>query len=152
MQTSSSSIIGNAMKDQYLTFTIENEDCGIEIAYVNQIIKMVPITRVPHMPNFIEGLINLRGELIGVISVRKRFGMPQIEYDDSTCIIVITIEDYNLGMIVDAVQETVIIEGENITEPPTAKLNNINQFIRNIGKVDGKIKLLIDIEKFLAQD
>lgn len=143
----------DTLRDQYLTFDIGGEDYGVEIAFVKEIIKMTPITKVPHMPNFIEGLANLRGDLIGVIDVRKRFGMPPKEYDDATCIIVIVYNEYTLGMIVDAVQETVNIESVNIAPPPSAKLNYINQFIRNMGKVsDDDVKLLIDIELFLAQE
>ena len=142
----------DVMKDQYLTFAIEDEDYGVEIAYVKEIIKMTPITKVPEMPNFIEGLINLRGDLIGVIDVRKRFDKPPKEHDEETCIIVIMYSDYTLGMIVDAVQETAIIPEERISAPPSAKLSYANQFIRNIGKVGEDVKLLVDVERFLAHD
>ena len=141
------------MKDQYLTFAIGDEDYGVEIAYINQIIKMTPITRVPEIPGFIEGLISLRGELIGVIDVRKRFGMPPKKHDEETCIVVIVYGDYMLGMIVDAVQETVTINHTNISPPPSAKLSYANQFIRNIGTIgDDDVKLLIDVERFLSQE
>ncbi|MCL2224028.1 MAG: chemotaxis protein CheW [Defluviitaleaceae bacterium] len=142
----------DTIKDQYLTFAIEGEDYGVEIAYVKEIIKMTPITKVPEMPNFIEGLINLRGDLIGVIDVRKRFDKQPKEHDEETCIIVIMYEDYTLGMIVDAVQETAIIPKERIFAPPSAKLSYANQFIRNIGKVGEEVKLLLDVERFLAQE
>jgi len=144
--------IDDTIKDQYLTFAIEDEDYGVEIAYVKEIIKMKPITKVPEMPDFIEGLINLRGELIGVLDVRKRFGKPSKEHDEETCIIVIVYSDYILGMIVDAVQETAIIPEDRISAPPSAKLSYSNQFIRNIGKVGEEVKLLMDVERFLAQD
>jgi len=142
----------NTIKDQYLTFAIEGEDYGVEIAYVKEIIKVTPITKVPHMPSFIEGLINLRGDLIGLLDVRKRFGKPTKEHDEETCIIVIIYADYTLGIIVDAVQETVTISEDRIFAPPSAKLSFSNQFIRNIGKVNEDVKLLIDLEKFLAQE
>jgi len=138
----------DTIKDQYLTFAIEDEDYGVEIAYVKEIIKMLPITKVPEMPNFIEGIINLRGDLIGVLDVRKRFGKPSKEHDEETCIIVIFYGDFTLGMIVDAVQETAIIPDERIAPPPSAKLSYANQFIRNMEEV----KLLLDVERFLAQD
>jgi len=142
------------MKDQYLTFAIEDEDYGIEIVYVKEIIKMQAITRVPEMPNYIEGITNLRGDLIGVLDVRKRFNMSSKEHDDETCIIVIVHSDYGqLGMIVDAVQETVIITQDKVAPPPNAKLNYANQFIRNIGRIgEDDVKLLVDVERFLAQD
>jgi purine-binding chemotaxis protein CheW len=144
--------IDDTIKDQYLTFAIEDEDYGVEIAYVKEIIKMTTITKVPEMPNFIEGLINLRGDLIGVLDVRKRFGKPSKEHDEETCIIVINYTDYTLGMTVDAVQETAIIPEERISAPPSAKLSYANQFVRNIGKVGDEVKLLMDVERFLAQD
>lgn len=143
--------VEDTIKDQYLTFKIENEEYGVELARVKEIIKMQPITRVPEMPNFIEGLTNLRGDLIGVLDVRKRFGMPSKEQDEETCIIVI-IGDYTLGMIVDAVSETARIPEEKMAPPPNAKLSYANQFIRNIGRVNEDVKLLIDLERFLAQD
>jgi len=142
----------DTIKDQYLTFAIEDESYGVEIAYVKEIIKMQSITKVPEMPGFIEGIINLRGDLIGVLDVRKRFGKPSKEHDEETCIIVLTYADYTLGMIVDAVHETAIIPEERISAPPSAKLSYANQFIRNIGKVGEDVKLLMDVERFLAQD
>ena len=147
----------DTIKDQYLTFAIENEEYGVEIAYVKEIIKMNPITRVPEMPDFIEGIINLRGELIGILDVRKRFGIVPKEHDEETCVIVIIGDKITpglglLGLIVDSVRETAIIPEEQLSPPPNAKLNFANQFIRNIGRVDNDVKLLMDLEKFLAQE
>jgi purine-binding chemotaxis protein CheW len=147
----------DTIKDQYLTFAIENEEYGVEIAYVKEIIKMSPITRVPEMPDFIEGIINLRGELIGILDVRKRFGIVPKEHDEETCVIVIIGDKITsglglLGLIVDSVRETSIIPEEQLSPPPNAKLNFANQFIRNIGRVDNDVKLLMDLEKFLAQE
>jgi len=144
--------VEDTLRNQYLTFVIEDEDYGVEIVYVKEIIKMVPITKVPHMPRFIEGIINLRGDLIGVLDVRTRFGKPTKEHDEETCIIIMSYGEYTLGIIVDAVQETSNISEENIAPPPNAKLSFANQFIRNIGKVGDQVKLLLDVERFLAQD
>ena len=145
-------VVEDTIKDQYLTFAIDGEDYGIEIANVKELIKMQAITKVPDMPYYIEGIANLRGDLIGVLDMRKRFGLPPKEYDEATCIVVIIYNDYLLGLIVDAVKETATIPEENITAPPNAKLSRQNQFIRNIGKVGNSVRLLIDLEKFLAQD
>ena len=142
----------DTIKDQYLTFVIEDEEYGVEVAYVKEIMKMRSITKVPEMPSFVEGILNLRGDLIGVLDVRKRFGKPTKEYDVETCIIVITYNEYTLGLIVDAVQETTIIPEDRIAPPPSAKLNFANQFIRNIGRVDDGVKLLLDVERFLLQE
>lgn len=142
----------DTIKDQYLTFTIKGEDYGVEIAFVKEIIKMQPITKVPETPDFVEGMINLRGEIVGLLDVRKRFGLPSKEHDEETCIIIIIHEDYKLGIVVDSVQETATISEDDMTSPPSAKLSYVNQFIRNIGKVNGGVKLLIDIERFLVYD
>ncbi|MCL2216496.1 MAG: chemotaxis protein CheW [Defluviitaleaceae bacterium] len=142
----------DTIKDQYLTFTIEDEDYGVEVAHVKEIIKMRAITKVPEMPNYVEGILNLRGDLIGVIDVRKRFGKPTKEHDVETCIIVVVYNEYTLGLIVDAVQETTTIPEDYIAPPPSAKLNFANQFIRNIGKVGDDVKLLMDVERFLFQE
>jgi purine-binding chemotaxis protein CheW len=146
--------VEDSIKDQYLTFEIDGEDYGVEIANVKEIIPISahPITKVPDMPDFIEGITNLRGDLIGVLDVRKRFGKPPKEYDDATCIIVIMHGDFTLGLIVDAVKETATIQEHNISPPPSAKLSNINYYIRNIGRVGNDVKLLIDLERFLSQE
>lgn len=141
------------IKDQYLTFAIADEEYGVEIAHVKEILKIGPITWVPEMPNFVEGIYNLRGDLVGVLDVRKRFGMEPKAYDEETCIIFIIAGNLGLlGIIVDAVRETAIIPEDKISPPPNARLRYINQFIRNIGTVNGEIKLLLDLERFLAQD
>jgi purine-binding chemotaxis protein CheW len=145
-------VVEDSIKDQYLTFEIAGEDYGIEIANISEIKQIQAITWVPDMPDYIEGITNLRGDLIGVLDVRKRFGLPPKEYDDATCIIVIMYKEYLLGLIVDAVKETATIQEKDISSPPSAKLNHANYYIRNIGRVNGQIKLLMDLEKFLAQD
>jgi len=138
---------------QYLTFAINDGDYGVETAHVIEIIKMQPITKVPEMPNFIEGLIHLRGQIIGVLDLRKRFDMPAKAYDEQTCIILIAWGEYTLGMIVDAVRETIHIDKACIVPLPNTKLNDSNKFIRNVGNMgEGNVKLLIDVERLLPQD
>jgi purine-binding chemotaxis protein CheW len=144
--------VSDSMKDQYLTFSIDNEDFGIEISYVQNIVRMQPITRVPDMPDYIVGITNLRGDLIGVLDVRKRFQKPPKDYDESNCIIFIEYNEYVLGLIVDSIKATVTIEASDICPPPMAKLNHHNQYIRNIGKVGKTVQLLLDMDRFLAQD
>ena len=141
----------DTMKDMFFIFEIDKEDYGVEVAFVKEIISMQNITRVPKMPHFIEGITNLRGDLIGVLDVRKRFGKEPKEYDEETCIVVIEFNKYTLGLIVDGVKAAQTIEAENVSPPPNAKLNSYNQFIRNIGKVGNSVKLLLDLERFLEQ-
>ena len=136
-------------KDRYLTFNIDSEAYGLEISSVKEIIEMVPITKVPESPEFVEGIINLRGDIIGVLDVRKRFLKKSIPYDEHTCIVVVEYEDYALGLIVDSVNEVITVEEGNIFAPPSAKLNHYNQYIRNIGQVEDGVILLLDLEKLL---
>ena len=141
----------NTMKDMFFIFEIDGEDYGVEVANVKEILPVQKITKVPQMPGFIEGITNLRGDLIGVLDVRKRFSKMPKEYDEQTCIVVIEYNNYTLGLIVDGVKATQTIEQENVAPPPNAKLNSYNQFIRNIGKVGNSVKLLLDLERFLEQ-
>ena len=139
-------------KDKYLTFEIDNEEYGIDISYVIEIITVCAITWVPETPDFLKGVINLRGSIIPVIDARLRFRKPEKEYDSLTCIIVIEYENYEVGLIVDTVNEVMLIPEEHISVPPSAKLKYQNQFIKNIGKVGDDVQLLLDIDKFLFLD
>ena len=144
------------IEDMYFVFEIEGEDYGVEVAFVKEIVPIPinKITKVPHLPDYIEGIVNLRGDLIGVLNVRKRFGKAPKEYDEKTCIVVLDLSQLNLGLlglIVDSVNAAYTIPKDDISAPPSAKLNNHNQFIRNIGRTADGVKLLIDLEKFLEQ-
>lgn len=143
---------GNSLKDQYLTFIIENEEYGIEIAHIKEIISICPITLVPETPDYLEGIISLRGDIIPVIDVRKRFLIAPKEYDELTCIVVIEYSGYSLGLIVDSVKEVLYIKEENVLPPPSDKLNYYNQFIKNIGRAGERPKLLLSLDRFLIQD
>ncbi len=159
----------DTIKNKYLTFIIEDEIFGIDIAHVMEIIPVPAITWMPENPEAIKGIINLRGsiipvidvrlrfekeekeydELIPVIDVRLRFEKEEKEYDELTCIIVIEYEDNHIGMIVDTVNEVLYIPKNLTSHPPNAKLKYQNKFIKAIGKVDGKVQLLLDLDKFL---
>lgn len=139
-------------KDKYLTFEIDNEEYGIDISHVIEIITVCAITWVPETPDFLKGVINLRGSIIPVIDARLRFKKPEKEYDSLTCIIVIEYENYEVGLIVDTVNEVMHIPEDKISTPPNAKLKYQNKFIKNIGKVGDEVQLLLDIDKFLLLD
>lgn len=146
--------VDNSIDNQYLTFAIENEEYGVEIVNVKEIITMCAITRVPHTENYLKGIINLRGEIIPVIDVRERFLKPSKEYDGLTCIIVIEYKDYSMGLIVDKVEEVMFISEESLTLPPNDRYSYYNQFIKNIGRAndDNKLKLILDLDKLLVQN
>lgn len=139
----------DTIKNKYLTFIIEDEIFGIDIAHVMEIIPVPVITWMPENPEAIKGIINLRGSIIPVIDVRLRFEKEEREYDELTCIIVIEYEDNHIGMIVDTVNEVLYIPKGLISHPPNAKLKYQNKFIKAIGKVNGKVQLLLDLDKFL---
>ncbi len=140
------------IRDQFLTFDIDNEDYGISIAHIKEIISVAAITHVPHNPSYVKGIVNLRGDIIAVVDVRDRFLKPFRPYDESTCIIVTEYGEYSLGLIVDGVKEVIFINESNVIQPPNAKLNYANQFIKNIGKVDDEVVLILDLDKLLCQD
>jgi len=137
-------------KDKFLTFIIDDEEYGVEIAKIREIISICKITQVPESPSYVEGIINLRGDIVPVIDVRKRFSKPWKEYDELTCIVVIEYTGYKIGLIVDSVNEVVYIHEENILPPPSSRINYYNQFIRNIGRVEEDVKLLLDLDRLLA--
>jgi len=148
-----------AMADRegkYLTFTLANEEYGIGILKIREIIGMMPITTVPRTPEFVKGVINLRGKVIPVIDLRLRFGMGAIDYNDRTCIIVVEIEGgqdaIQIGTVVDSVSEVLNIKGEEIEDTPTfgTKLNT--DYILGMAKMGGGVKILLDIDRVLSSE
>lgn len=142
----------DTQKNKYLTFVIDNEEYGIEIYNIVEIIGIEAVTNVPHTPDFVKGIINLRGSIIPVIEVRIRFRKPEIEYTDRSCIVVATHKDITIGLIVDSVREVLSIPLEYIQAPPNAKAGYHNKFTRNIGKVGENVKLLLDLDKLLNDE
>jgi purine-binding chemotaxis protein CheW len=141
---------------KYLTFSMADEEYGIGILKIKEIIGMMPITTVPQTPEFVKGVINLRGKVIPVIDLRLRFGMESIDYTDRTCIIVVEIEvtagTVQIGIVVDAVSEVLNVNGEDVEETPTfgAKLNT--DYILGMAKMEGGVKILLDIDKVLSSE
>jgi len=137
----------DTLKGRYLTFSIGDESYGIEVRYVTEIVGIQKITVIPELPEYVKGIINLRGKIIPVIDVRLRFRKEPKEYNDRTCVIVIDIKDLSIGLIVDTVSEVITIPEEDIVEPPESFSN---RYIRSIGKVGNEVKLLLDCEKLLT--
>ena len=138
----------NTMEGKFLTFYLAEEDYGIAICYVREIIGIQKITLVPDMPDYIRGVINLRGRVIPVMDVRIRFNMPTREYDDRTCIIVVNIDDKAIGLVVDKVNEVADIPDSQIEPPPKAGQSDSN-YILGIGKIEDEVKILLDINKLV---
>ncbi len=142
----------DAREDKFLTFRIGNEDYGIDIGFVIEIIGIQKITTLPDTPPSVKGVINLRGKVIPVIDVRLRFGMPEREYDDRTCIIVVQIGEMIVGLIVDSVREVQDIPAAQIDPPPVVNQSAQNRYVRGMGKVGEEVKILLAVEKLLLEE
>lgn len=141
-------------KGKYMTFRSGNENYGIAIQYVNEIIQMQEITSIPETEDYIKGLINLRGKVVPVIDVRQRFKLEPKEYNDRTCIIVINVKALTVGLIVEEIAGVVEINEENILPPPKRGKadKEQNKYVYGIGKVENSVKLLLDPEKLLNDE
>lgn len=142
----------DTQKGKFLTFLLGEESYGIEIRYVTEIIGIQSITEIPELPDYIRGIINLRGKIIPVMDVRLRFKKAFREYNDRTCVIVIDIGDISIGLIIDSVSEVLAIDEENIVPPPDMNRGSSNRYIKGIGKVDKDVKLILDCEKLLGEE
>ncbi|RFZ80567.1 chemotaxis protein CheW [Lacrimispora amygdalina] len=140
----------DTQKGRFLTFTLGSECYGIEIQYVSEIIGIQPITEMPEHPEYVRGIINLRGKIIPVMDVRIRFKKQSIEYNDRTCIIVIIIDDVSIGLIVDSVAEVLTIPDHDIVSPPDIS-GVSNKYIQGIGKVGNEVKMLLNCDKLLNE-
>ena len=142
-------------QNKYVTFRSGKEYFGLKIEYVNEIVVYQEITQVPETPEYIKGLINLRGKIIPVIDVRSRFKMEPIEYNDRTCIIVVRLQEMVIGLIVEQIAEVVEILPEDILDPPVLgkeEKSVENRYVYGIGQVGDSVKLLIDPEKLLKDE
>jgi len=139
---------------KYLTFILEQEEYGIGILKVKEIIGMMPITTIPRTPEFVKGVINLRGKVIPVIDLRLKFSMEAIPYSERTCIIVVEIESQDstilIGIVVDAVSEVLNIKKEEIEETPVFGAKMDTEYILGMAKMEGGVKILLDIDKVLS--
>ncbi|OQX23061.1 MAG: chemotaxis protein CheW [Desulfobacteraceae bacterium IS3] len=141
---------------KYLTFTLAGEEYGIGILKIKEIIGMMPITFVPQTPNFVKGVVNLRGKVIPVMDLRLRFGMDAMDYTDRTCIIVVEITgdtgNIMIGVVVDTVSEVLNIKGEDIEDTPAFGTKLDTDYILGMAKTDGGVKILLDIDRVLRTD
>lgn len=142
----------DTQKDKYLTFRIGSEEYAIAIKNVTEIIGMMSITEVPQTPEYIKGVINLRGKVIPVMDIRLRFEMESRDYDERTCVIVVNFKESTVGLVVDTVSEVLDIPEENIEASSQFNNANGNNFICGMGKVDDQIKMVIDVNALLFKD
>jgi len=139
---------------KYLTFALANEQYGLEILKVREIIGYMEITAVPQTPSYVKGVINLRGQVIPVVDLRGKFGMATTDVTDQTCIIVVEIAQqgrtFNTGIVVDHVQEVLDVPGKDIEEAPQFGASVNTDFILGMGKIGNSVKILLDIDKVLG--
>ena len=134
---------------KFLTFFLAGEEYGIAILMVHEIIGMMAITSVPRTPVFIRGVINLRGKVIPVVDLRLKFGLPEVEHTEQTCIIVVNVGK-EIGVIVDTVSEVLDISSDRIEPPPSVGHTDGTSIILGMGKVGDAVKILLDIDKVLT--
>lgn len=135
---------------QLVTFTLGGEEYGVDIMKVQEIIRLQSITRVPQMPDFIEGVLNLRGNVIPVIDLRKRFNLNVTEQTPHTRIVVINVSGRTLGVIVDAVSEVMRLSDDQIEPPPPVVSGIGHEYLEGVGKVQGRLIILLDLDKILS--
>ncbi len=137
---------------KFLTFICGDEVYGIEILKVREIIKLMDITTVPQTPDYLKGVINLRGKVIPIINLRSKFSMPEIEHTQETCIIVVEVNQTSIGIIVDSVSEVSNIKSGEIEETPHLGQDIDTNFILGLGKTKERIVILLDIELVLSSE
>ena len=141
-----------ADSNQYLTFTLGNEEYGLEILKVQEIKGYSLITRVPRSPEFVKGVLNLRGTIVPVIDLRARFGLERRDYDQFTVIIVVVVAGRAMGLIVDAVSDVLNLPQSEIAETPEFSNRVDTKFISGMGRAGDKLIILLDVEKLLSSD
>lgn len=149
-QGATSSQNGEGMGGKFLTFYIGEEEYGLEILSVHEIIGIMDVTAVPRTPRHILGVINLRGKIIPILELRLKFGLPSIDNTEETCIIVVQCSGVQMGIVVDKVSEVLDIPSEDIEDAPSFGDSVNTDYILGIGKSDDNVKLLLDIDKIIS--
>ena len=142
----------SSLEEKYLAFILDNESYGIEILRVREIIGLMDVTTVPQTPEYMKGVINLRGKVIPVIDLRLKFSMQEKEHTDETCVIVVEVNNTSIGIIVDSVSEVLEITRGEIEESPHFGQDIDTSYIMGLGKVKEKIVILLDIEEILSSE
>ena len=138
--------------DQLISFAISDQDYGIKIHTVKEVIRNKDITPLPKAPAFVKGVINLRGDVIPIIDLRERFNMEHQEYTNMTRVIVVEVDGKSIGMVVDSVSHVIRIEQGQIEPPPPCAGKKSEEYIRGVGKVDDKLIVLLNIDNVLTSE
>ncbi len=137
---------------KYLIFSVNGVDYGVEIGFVTEIIGIQPITAIPNTPDYIKGIINIRGTIVPVIDMRLRFNFEPTEYGEKTCIISLNNDNVHLGLIVDAVVDVIQLSADTVLMPPSDGIEAKNKFLKAIGKYQKGVKQIVDINKIYGTD
>ena len=142
-------ILDSKIDDLYMVFVINNQKYALSSKYITEIIEILPITKVPFLPEYMKGIINLRSTIIPVMDARMRFGMEPIEYSERTCIIIIENEANKIGLIVDAVNEVLTIPPKQIMESTKEKNDLKESFVNGIIHINNNIQLILDCDSLV---
>lgn len=145
----SEEILDSKIDDLYMIFVINNQKYALSSKYITEIIEILPITKVPFLPEYMKGIINLRSTIIPVMDARMRFGMEPIEYSERTCIIIIENEANKIGLIVDAVNEVLTIPPKQIMESTKEKNDLKESFVNGISQINNDIQLILDCDSLV---
>jgi len=137
---------------QLVTFSIGDEEFGVEILKVQEIIRMLEITKVPKAPPFVEGVINLRGKVIPILDLRKRFGLQSRSHDKNTRIIVIEINSMIVGFIVDSISEVLRLPANTVEPPPPVVAGLDSDYISGVGKLEDRLLIMLDLNRLLSNE
>lgn len=138
--------------NQYVSFVLDGEEYGVPILTVQEIIRYETLTRVPQSPEFVDGVLNLRGQVIPVINLRRKFALSEREPDRSTRIIVVEIKDRVVGMVVDEVSEVLLVNPDDIAPPPPMGAKLRSDYISGMGKLNEGLVILLEIDKILSTE
>ena len=136
--------------NQYVTFTLDREEYGLDILQVQEIIGYRKMTRIPNVSDAVSGILNLRGAIVPVIDLRKKFGLPSISCTESTVIVIVVVHDRTMGIIVDAVSDVVSFLDSEIRQPPQATAGIRTEFFSGMGQKDDKLAILMNLGRLLS--
>ncbi|HBI92521.1 MAG TPA: chemotaxis protein CheW [Terrisporobacter glycolicus] len=139
----------NRIDDLYMVFVVNNQKYALSSKYIIEIIEMLPITKVPFLPKYMKGIINLRSTIIPVMDARMRFDIEPINYDERTCIIIIENNDNKIGLIVDTVNEVIHISPEQNMNMDSSQDEGKSNFIKSVSEINNDVQLILDCDSLM---
>lgn len=138
---------------QLASFKLANEEYAVDIGAVQEIVRMSSITRVPRAPSFVEGVVNLRGKIVPVIDLRRRFGLSSVEATKSTRIVIVQVTGKTVGLIVDSVREVLRLSSDAVSPPPEMVASSVDAaFFKGVGQIGDRLIILLDLQRLLTHD